>query len=781
MFEAPLLKKSLALILLLGIAACSSDGASDLDTDGDGIVDRDDNCSQIVNPDQADADADGFGDVCDPSSPTVAADTDGDGIPDDRDNCPTVVNANQLDRDGDGVGDACDSTPEPPPPPPADRDGDGVPDSSDNCPDTANPDQLDSDDDGVGDACETTPPPAPVDSDGDGIPDDDDNCPTTPNPSQADSDGDGVGDACETTTPPPSGETSACEAAFASVTANASADTATIDPGLRLGVPGSLILSFADAAGRDAALVRLRAGTLLPADALAAMHGFKHLNSIRIPLASVTAPLVETLRTALRGLPLISIWGDHPRAFALDSSVPLIGVNAARQAFASPTLNVTGKGIGVAVIDTGIDTTQGDLKAVQHNVRMVGTTAVPLDNTEVVNGHGTHLAGTIAGDGTMSDGRFVGVAPEAIVVGIAVEVGAPYFFTLEAMDYVLEIQDEYNIRVTNHSYGPATGTGFRFDPTSPDALAIKALHDAGIVPVFAAGNSGPDDDTISDDAQNPCAIGVAAGDRQFHLADFSSRGTPDGAAAGPDITAPGVNITASRAINGFNSTPTPRLDYPAYATISGTSMATPHIAGVIALLLEANPALSFEDVYRLITTTATPMSDAAGEAYEPYEVGYGYVDALGAIAGALGRAKPEPEVSGPVIPGPGTTQVAQFTNNGGTLTTPAVCLGCGSDPEFGFHRYTYTLAATPGVDSLGVNLVPATPTAVFQIDVLDPDGASIASDGTPGSDGSLSATVSDPKAGTYTVLVQELLGAGGTAYTLTLSTVCPGTGCSGSN
>ena len=571
----------------------------------------------------------------------------------------------------------------------------------------------------------------------------------------------------------------ACAAAFESVAVGA--DVARIDPGLRYGLPGSLIFTFADSRGRDEGLKRLLQGGLLSADEAARTYALKRLNMVRVPVALVTGSLVSKLRRAMQGLPLISIWGDHARVPSLDSSVPLIGVNAARQAFASPSLPLTGQGIGVAIIDTGIDTFQGDLKAVQHNVRMVGNVAVPLANTEVVNGHGTHLAGTIAGDGTMSEGRFVGVAPGATLVGVAVEVGAPYLFTIEAMDYVLQMQQTYNIRVTNHSYGPGTGSGFRFDPSSPDSQAVKALHDAGIVPVFAAGNLGPNDDTISDEAQNPCAIGVAAGDRAFQLADFSSRGTANGDAVGPDITAPGVNITASRAVNGINSTPTPRLDYPAYATISGTSMAAPHVAGVVALLLEARPDLSFEQIHEVLTTTADPMTRPDGSAYQPHEVGAGYVDALEAIARVLDRDVPVTDVPGPVIPGAGRTPVASFANNGGTLTTPVFCLGCGSDPEFGFHRYTYELAAKPGVDALEVALTPSTPSALFNIDVLGPDGATVGSDTTPGVDGGLLVTVAEPKAGTYTVLVQELVGVGGTPYSVAITTVCPADGCDAVN
>ena len=147
--------------------ACDTD-----DGDGDGHYDVLDNCPGVPNPDQLDTDGDGAGDACD-------GDDDGDGVPDATDNCDLVANPGQEDADGDGEGDACDG----------DGDGDGVPDSRDNCLGVRNPDQRDIDGDGAGDACD-------ADDDGDSVPDLDDNCPLVSNPDQDDEDGDGVGDAC---------------------------------------------------------------------------------------------------------------------------------------------------------------------------------------------------------------------------------------------------------------------------------------------------------------------------------------------------------------------------------------------------------------------------------------------------------------------------------------------------------------------------------------------------------------------------------------------------------
>jgi len=281
-----------------------------------------------------------------------------------------------------------------------------------------------------------------------------------------------------------------------------------------------------------------------------------------------------------------------------------------------------------------------------------------LPNSETSVGHGTHVAGITAALGTASSGYYKGVAPGANLIGIGTGDILFIFWALAGFDYILDHQQVYNIKVVNNSWG----TSGAFDPKDPINKASKKVHDKGVTVVFAAGNDGPDQNTLNPYSVAPWVIGVAAGcklvspdptnsaihcadqtgqNRPAWLADFSSRGVPGDPMYHPDITAPGVHIVSTRASTGtvlnaldanhdFDLTSSCAIstaNEPYYTCASGTSMATPHVVGVVALMQQAaGGKLSPDQVAAAIVNTARPLPG-----YATWEVGAGYLDALAAV------------------------------------------------------------------------------------------------------------------------------------------------------
>jgi len=324
-------------------------------------------------------------------------------------------------------------------------------------------------------------------------------------------------------------------------------------------------------------------------------------------------------------------------------------------------LPVTGKGVGVVVNDSGVDGTHKDLEFGPHlvqnveaaaNLNALEPTLLPITyvenvpNTDSTGGHGTHVAGIVGGTGALSNGKHEGVAPGAKLIGYGSGAGLFLLDTLGGFDYALTHQTQYGIRVITNSWGTTSDKATPFDPNDPINVATKRLYDRGVVVVFSAGNSGPSAGTITGNYKKaPWVITVAAGDKARGLADFSSRGragvsgtvTVDGQTFTwydqPSVTAPGVKIISTRVVSPVGVLGTPddvELIEPAYipfyTTLSGTSMAAPHVAGIVALMLEANPQLTPSQVKQIIMDTATDMPG-----YQTFEVGEGYVDAYASV------------------------------------------------------------------------------------------------------------------------------------------------------
>lgn len=341
---------------------------------------------------------------------------------------------------------------------------------------------------------------------------------------------------------------------------------------------------------------------------------------------------------AVAALPnVVSLHYNRRLKYFMDESVPLIGAN---QVWANE--GIVGRGSTIAVVDTGVDGLHPDLpygaKVVQNVVvaedpfGLLSLVIEGLATTDLTSSHGTHVASTVAGLGKSSGGRYTGVAPGADIVGISAGFLITVLNGLASWDWVLENQARYGIDIVSNSWG----LGGSFDPADPVNKASKALHDAGMVVVFAAGNAGPGNNTLNPFSVAPWVIGVAAGNKDGKtLADFSSRGIPGHPLNHPTITAPGNQIVAARSLTGLLGLPVRPADLALgadalrYTTMSGTSMATPHVSGVAALMLEASPNLTPDQIKELLRSTATPMPG-----YGEHEVGAGYVDAGAAVAAA---------------------------------------------------------------------------------------------------------------------------------------------------
>lgn len=342
--------------------------------------------------------------------------------------------------------------------------------------------------------------------------------------------------------------------------------------------------------------------------------------------------------SSLRGLSdLRSIYYNRQLAYFLHESIPLIGADRV-----GTELGVTGNGVTVAVIDSGIDGTHPDLpfgQKLMQNVKvgpnLFGVAPIfveNLANTDTTSGHGTHVASTAAGTGAALAGKYRGVAVGAKLVGLGAGDGLFILTALESFDWVLTHHAQYGIRVISNSWG----TNGEFSASDPVNVASKMAYDAGLVVTFAAGNEGPSTNTLNPYCVAPWVICVAAGLKDGTLADFSSRGIPGDSFYVPTLTAPGGSIVAARAstgLLGFGSLPGDLIGIGTealrYWTASGTSMAAPHVSGTVALMLEANPALMPDQIKSVLEVTAIPMP------YAEHEVGAGYVNAYAAVSTAL--------------------------------------------------------------------------------------------------------------------------------------------------
>lgn len=323
---------------------------------------------------------------------------------------------------------------------------------------------------------------------------------------------------------------------------------------------------------------------------------------------AATVPTAALGRLAERD-DIEKLWLDQPTTTVMDQSHKAI---EAQKAWAS---GFDGAGITVAVIDTGIDKTNLSLApAIVGCVSTIGGAVTPECTDS--DGHGTHVAGTVASRST----TYPGIAPKASLVGVRVLHAAGTGFSsdiIAGMQWVAANKNKVSppIRVATMSVGysrPGCGTD-----SNPDAKAANALVNAGLVFTVAAGNSGHAKCTIDGSSAASKVITVAASDHKDTpaqgddvIASFSSGGSS--ANNKPDITYPGVNITSTFIGGGV-----------LVATMSGTSMATPHAAGVAALLLDKEPGLTATGVKSRFSSTAVKTSKTGSSFNYVYGHGLG--------------------------------------------------------------------------------------------------------------------------------------------------------------
>lgn len=496
------------------------------------------------------------------------------------------------------------------------------------------------------------------------------------------------------------------------------------------------------------------------------------LRQLPISFAKLTAAQINELAASPD---VRSLWHDQQMQLYLDESVALTKATQVQGGSGLKT-PYTGTGVSVAVLDTGVDGLHPDLPAGAKmegyaNAGDVdlfdsGKTAADLlvpAPTGDTYGHGTHVASTVAGLGlgaTGADGdgdgdadRFVGMAPGAKIYSFKTDAGAFLAggWILASFDWILQHNADVaagakpgpKILVSTNSWGCCDGSDYR--PNDPVNVATKTLYDTGVTVLFAAGNSGGPN-TLNQYATSPWVIGVAAGTKDLKLASFSSRGRFDNqggtvdvnwnrktAQSGntgiyrPTLTAPGEDIEAAKSSQAVVMASGVDPANPLYTYASGTSMATPHVAGAVALMLEARPLLKPQNVIDILEGTADDMP-----AYELFEVGMGHLDALEAVQAAeKGKIHFPPAVNGatPEFTQTSAASLAGVANTGTWLLRPYVgtdiseserCASLAAakaDPLLSFH----SVAVASGTDAVYTEIEWASETQLIYLVLYAPD------------------------------------------------------------
>ncbi len=310
---------------------------------------------------------------------------------------------------------------------------------------------------------------------------------------------------------------------------------------------------------------------------------------------------INTFRISVNKNQLFSLstLGNVNKIFSVASASVL--VNVSKEILGANQTALTGKGVTVAFIDTGISS-HCDFLIGKKRIKFFKDFILDKAHNYDDNGHGTFVAGVCSGGGVLSAGRFSGFAPQTDIVSLKALNGlgeASADKILDAMEWVYQNHEKYNIKVVCMSFG-SEPLGFN-DPIMSGA---EALWKEGVTVVAAAGNSGPEYQTIKSPGVSSQIITVGGFDDNriengfnedfFEIANFSSRG-PAFKRFKPDCVAPSVDITSC----GIQKV---------YTTLSGTSVATPMIAGLACLLLEKEPALSPNQIKNILLANSKPIT-----------------------------------------------------------------------------------------------------------------------------------------------------------------------------
>jgi serine protease AprX len=340
---------------------------------------------------------------------------------------------------------------------------------------------------------------------------------------------------------------------------------------------------------------------------------------------------VDSIQSLTSHSAVAKIYLDREVRALLDKAIPTM---KAEQVWSH---GYTGKNVTIAVLDTGISP-HPDFLQPQKRIRafvdlISNKNSQPYDD----NGHGTHCAGAALGNGYNSLGKYKGPAYEAELVALKVldkNGSGKASKVIKGLEWCLSNRIKHNIRIVSLSLGYKATVSYREDPV---CMAVEKLWEAGIVVCVAAGNDGPETKTINSPGIHPSIITVGAGDDRNtsnpaddSVAEFSSRGPTIDGLTKPDFLAPGKNIISTKARGSY-------LDMIAdketvsdwYMSLSGTSMATPICAGIIAQLFDANPRLTPREIKDALIASCTkfPSVDANTQ-------GEGAINALKALTNA---------------------------------------------------------------------------------------------------------------------------------------------------